>query len=60
MTDACGKPTHRNSQYVAFTNYRTAVRFDRPEVLFYSQTLAPHVETRFKMSKGAKPDPKKG
>jgi len=43
MTDAVGEPTHRNNKYVAFSENRTALRFDRPEVLLYSEKLAPVV-----------------
>jgi hypothetical protein len=43
MTDAVGEPTHRNNKYVAFAENRTALRFDRPEVLLYSEKLAPVV-----------------
>jgi len=48
MDAANGAPTHRNDKYIAFTNNRTALRLDRPEVLFYSEKLAPHIQTWFK------------
>jgi hypothetical protein len=47
MTEANGAPTHRNKKYVAFANSRVAVRLDRPEVLFYSEKIAPQVQSWF-------------
>jgi hypothetical protein len=58
MTDANGPPTQRNNRYIAFTNNRTALRLDRPEVLFYSEKLAPHVRPWFDKPSGTTPEPK--
>ncbi len=57
MTDAVGAPTHRNEKYVAFAENRTALRFDRPEVLLYSEKLAPVVLPWFEKP-GNSPPPK--
>lgn len=43
MTDAYGAPTQRNDKFVAFAVGRAALRLDRPEVLFYSEKLAPRI-----------------
>lgn len=43
MTRAYGAPTHRNEKFIAFANARVALRTDRPEVLLYSELLAPRV-----------------
>jgi len=50
MTDAVGAPTRRNNKYIAFTDNRTAVRRDRPEILLYSEKLAPLVQRWFETS----------
>lgn len=43
MTDASGEVTHRNQKFTAAVKGRAALRTDRPEVLFYSEKLAPRV-----------------
>ncbi len=43
MTALLGAPTQRNGKFVAVTNERAALRLDKPEVLFYSEKLAPRV-----------------
>jgi hypothetical protein len=43
MTEAHGSPTQHNDKFTAFTSGRTALRLDRPEVLFYSEKLAPRI-----------------
>lgn len=43
MTALLGAPTHRNRQFVALTKERAALRLDKPEVLFYSEKLAPRL-----------------
>lgn len=47
MTDEYGAPARRNDKFVAFTDGRAALRLDRPEVLFYSERLAPRVSPWF-------------
>lgn len=41
MRAAYGTPSHTTEKYIAFTNYNTALRRDKAEVLFYSDKLAP-------------------
>lgn len=43
MTNLLGTATHRNDKFAAFTQERMALRLDKPEVLFYSEKLAPRV-----------------
>lgn len=57
MTDSMGPPTHRSDKYIAFTENRMAFRLDRPEVLLYSEKLAPLVQRWFvKSDSGTQPD----
>jgi tetratricopeptide (TPR) repeat protein len=58
MADANGAPTQRNNRYVAFANNRTALRLDRPGVLFYSERLAPHTRSWFEKPADGAPAPK--
>jgi hypothetical protein len=58
LTDANDPPTERNDRYVAFAANRTVLRLDRPEVLFYSEKLAPHVRSWLEKPSGAAPAPK--
>jgi hypothetical protein len=58
LTDANDPPTERNSRHVAFAANRTVLRLDRPEVLFYSERLAPHLRSWFDKSSAATPAPK--
>lgn len=43
MTNLLGAATHHNDKFSAFTQERAALRLDKPEVLFYSEKLAPRV-----------------
>ncbi len=43
MTNLLGAPALRNAKFAAFTQERAARRLDKPEVLFYSEKLAPRV-----------------
>lgn len=47
MTAASGDVTYRNDKFIHATNGRTALRTDKPEVLFYSEKLAPRVSGWF-------------
>ena len=47
MVDAYGEPTHESADYFAFVDHRAALRRDIPEVLFYSEALAPEMREFF-------------
>lgn len=50
LTEAYGEPSHRNADYIVFTQANAAWRFKPAEVLFYDETLerwlAPDFETK--------------
>lgn len=58
MSNIFGAPTERNDKYAAFPVNRTALRLDRPEVLFYSDKLASYVEPWFAKPGNTTPAPK--
>ncbi len=47
MTTAYGPATFVNDDIEAFPAHRAALRKDKPEVLFYSEAIAPGLEARF-------------
>ena len=47
MNIVAGAPTKRNKDYIAFPDYRFALRLDKPEVLFYSEKLTTHISKWF-------------
>lgn len=47
MNIVAGAPTKRHKDYIAFLDYRFALRLDVPEVLFYSEKLVPYVTKWF-------------
>lgn len=47
MTAVSGDITHRNEKFIATTKGRAALRTDKPEVLLYSEKLAPKVSGWF-------------
>lgn len=42
-----GKPSHQSAGFTAFTSKHSALRKDKPEVLFYSPAVAPLFEAWF-------------
>lgn len=52
LTEAYGPPSHQNDDYVAFTQARTAWRFEPPEVLFYAPVLDEWVMPSFEADGG--------
>jgi len=47
MTKVYGPPTHVSAAFEAFADNNAALRKDKPEVLFYSEKLAPGWESEF-------------
>jgi hypothetical protein len=47
ITAAAGEPSKRTKNYRAYVDSRIALRLDNPEILFYSNKLAPIVDKWF-------------
>lgn len=47
FTEKFGAPSHATSMFTAFADHNAAVRKDKPEVLFYSDAVAPQYRAWF-------------